>query len=116
MITSIRTLSMDAVQAAKSGHPDTPMAFASLVYTIWNRILRFDPQNPIWSNRGRFVLSNGHASMLLWSILRLAGVQGVNADYENLGPPAVTLDDLLRFRQLGSKAPGHPEYHCVPGV
>jgi transketolase len=115
-INTIRTLSMDAVQAAKSGHPGTPMALAPLVYTIWNRVLRFDPQDPIWPNRDRFVLSNGHASMLLWSILHLTGVQAVNADYETLGQPSVTLDDIRRFRQLGSKAPGHPEYHWVSGV
>ena len=115
-INTIRTLSMDAVQAAKSGHPGTPMALAPLVYTIWNRVLRFDPQDPIWPNRDRFVLSNGHASMLLWSILHLTGVQAVNADYEEIGQPAVTLDDIRRFRQLDSKAPGHPEYHWVSGV
>jgi transketolase len=115
-INTIRTLSMDAVQAAKSGHPGTPMALAPLVYTIWNRVMQFDPQDPIWPNRDRFVLSNGHASMLLWSILHLTGVQAVNADYEKLGQPSVTLDDIRRFRQLGSKAPGHPEYHWVSGV
>jgi transketolase len=115
-INTIRTLSMDAVQAAKSGHPGTPMALAPLVYTIWNRVLCFDPQDPIWPNRDRFVLSNGHASMLLWSILHLTGVQAVNADYEELGQPSVTLDDIRRFRQLDSKAPGHPEYHWVSGV
>ena len=115
-INTIRTLSIDAVQAAKSGHPGTPMALAPLVYTIWNRVLRFDPQDPIWPNRDRFILSNGHASMLLWSILHLTGVQAVNADYEKVGKPAVTLDDIRRFRQLGSKAPGHPEYHWVSGV
>jgi transketolase len=115
-INTIRTLSIDAVQAAKSGHPGTPMALAPLVYTIWNRVMRFDPQDPIWPNRDRFVLSNGHASMLLWSILYLTNVQAVNADYENVGKPAVTLDDIRRFRQLGSKAPGHPEYHWVSGV
>src|ERR1700678_1307403 len=115
-INTIRTLSMDAVQAAKSGHPGTPMALAPLVYTIWNRVLRFDPQDPIWPNRDRFVLSNGHASMLLWSILHLTGVQAVNANYEELGHPSVSLDDIRRFRQLGSKAPGHPEYHWVSGV
>jgi transketolase len=115
-INTIRTLSMDAVQAAKSGHPGTPMALAPLVYTLWNRVLRFDPQDPIWPNRDRFVLSNGHASMLLWSILHLTKVQAVNADYEKLGQPSVTLDDIRRFRQLGSKAPGHPEYHWVSGV
>src|SRR6187200_29995 len=115
-INTIRTLSIDAVQQAKSGHPGTPMALAPLVYTLWNRVMRFDPDDPIWPNRDRFVLSNGHASMLLWSILHLTGVQAVNANYENLGQPSVTLDDIRRFRQLDSKAPGHPEYHWVSGV
>jgi transketolase len=115
-INTIRTLSMDAVQAAKSGHPGTPMALAPLVYTIWNRVMNFDPEDAVWPNRDRFVLSNGHASMLLWSILHLTRVQGVNADYESLGKPSVTLDDIRRFRQLDSKAPGHPEYHWVSGV
>ena len=115
-INTIRTLSIDAVQAANSGHPGTPMALAPLVYTLWNRVLRFDPQDPIWPNRDRFVLSNGHASMLLWSVLHLAGVQAVNADYETVGKPSVTLDDIKHFRQLGSHAPGHPEYHLVSGV
>jgi transketolase len=115
-INTIRTLSIDAVQQARSGHPGTPMALAPLVYTIWNRVLRFDPQDPIWPNRDRFVLSNGHASMLLWSVLYLTGVKAVNADYEILGQPAVTLDDIRRFRQLDSKAPGHPEYHWTSGV
>jgi len=115
-INTIRTLSMDAVQAARSGHPGTPMALAPLVYTIWNRVLRFDPQDPIWPGRDRFVLSNGHASMLLWSALHLSGTRAVNAEYERLGEPSVTLDDIRRFRQLGSHAPGHPEYHWVSGV
>ena len=115
-INTIRTLSMDAVQAAKSGHPGTPMGLAPLVYTIWNRVMNFDPQDPIWPNRDRFVLSNGHASMLLWSILHLTDVQAVNADYEKVGKPSVTLDDIRHFRQLNSKAPGHPEYHWVSGV
>jgi len=115
-VNTIRTLSIDAVQQANSGHPGTPMALAPLVYTIWNRVLRFDPQNPIWPNRDRFVLSNGHASMLLWSALHLTGVQAVNADYETLGKESVSLDDIRRFRQLDSKAPGHPEYHWVAGV
>jgi transketolase len=115
-INTIRTLSIDAVQAANSGHPGTPMALAPLVYTLWNRVLRFDPQDPIWPNRDRFVLSNGHASMLLWSALHLTKTQAVNADYETLGQPSVTLDDIRRFRQLDSKAPGHPEYHWVSGV
>ena len=115
-IDAIRTLSIDAVQAARSGHPGTPMALAPLVYTLWNRVLRFDPQDPIWPNRDRFVLSNGHASMLLWSALHLSGTRAVNADYERLGEPSVTLEDIRRFRQLGSHAPGHPEYHWVSGV
>jgi len=115
-INTIRTLSIDAVQQAKSGHPGTPMALAPLVYTIWNRDLRFDPQDPIWPNRDRFVLSNGHASMLLWSALHLTRTCAVNAEYERLGEPSVTLDDIRRFRQLDSKAPGHPEYHWVSGV
>ena len=115
-INTIRTLSIDAVQAANSGHPGTPMALAPLVYTIWNRVLRFDPQDPIWPGRDRFVLSNGHASMLLWSVLHLSATQAVNADYEQLGKPSVTLDDIRRFRQLDSRAPGHPEYHWVSGV
>jgi transketolase len=115
-INTIRTLSIDAVQQAKSGHPGTPMALAPLVYAIWNRVLRFDPKDPIWPNRDRFVLSNGHASMLLWSVLYLTGTQAVNADYERLGKPSVTLDDIRRFRQLDSKAPGHPEYHWISGV
>jgi len=115
-INTIRTLSIDAVQQAKSGHPGTPMALAPLVYTLWNRVMRFDPIDPIWPNRDRFVLSNGHASMLLWSILHLTGTRAVNAEYERLGSPSVSLDDIRRFRQLDSKAPGHPEYHWVSGV
>ena len=115
-INTIRTLSIDAVQQAKSGHPGTPMALAPLVYTLWNRVMNFDPQDPIWPNRDRFVLSNGHASMLLWSILHLTGVQAVNANYETLGQSSVTLEDIRHFRQLDSKAPGHPEYHWVSGV
>ncbi len=115
-INTIRTLSMDAVQAANSGHPGTPMALAPLVYTLWNRVMHFDPEDPIWPGRDRFVLSNGHASMLLWSVLHLTGTRAVNADYERLGEPSVTLDDIRRFRQWGSKAPGHPEYRLVSGV
>lgn len=115
-INTIRTLSIDAVQAARSGHPGTPMALAPLVYSLWNRVLRFDPEDPIWPNRDRFVLSNGHASMLLWSILHLTGVKAVNASYERLGQASVSLEDIRRFRQFGSKAPGHPEYRWVSGV
>ena len=115
-INTIRTLSIDAVQQAKSGHPGTPMALAPLIYTIWNRVMRFDPEDPIWPNRDRFVLSNGHASMLLWSVLHLTRTKAVNADYERLGHVSVSLDDIRHFRQLDSKAPGHPEYHWVSGV
>jgi transketolase len=115
-INTIRTLSMDAVQQANSGHPGTPMALAPVAYCIWQRFLRFDPQDPIWPNRDRFVLSNGHASMLLYSLLHLTGVKAVDPDYEILGQLSVTLDDIKRFRQLGSKCPGHPEYHLVSGV
>ena len=115
-INTIRTLSIDAVQQAKSGHPGTPMGLAPLVYTIWNRVMWFDPQDPLWPNRDRFVLSNGHASMLLWSVLHLTRTQAVNGEYEKLGHASVTLDDIRRFRQLDSKAPGHPEYHWVSGV
>src|SRR6202050_3514276 len=96
-INTIRTLSIDAVQQAKSGHPGTAMALAPLVYTIWNRVLRFDPQNPIWPNRDRFVLSNGHASMLLWSALHLTGTRAVNAEYERLGKTSVCLSDIRDF-------------------
>ena len=115
-INTIRTLSIDAVQQANSGHPGTPMALAPLVYTIWNSVMRFDPQDPIWPNRDRFVLSNGHASMLLWSVLHLTKTQAVNADYEILGQPSVSLDDIRNFRELDSKAAGHPEYHWTSGV
>src|SRR4029079_16506589 len=115
-INTIRTLSIDAVQQAKSGHPGTPMALAPLVYTIWNRVMRFDPEDPIWPNRDRFVLSNGHASMLLWSVLHLTETQAVNAEYETLGHPSVSLDDIRHFRQLESKGAGHPEHHLGSGV
>src|SRR6266496_205596 len=115
-INTIRTLSMDAVQAANSGHPGTPMALAPLVYCLWQRRLRFDPDNPIWVNRDRFVLSAGHASMLLYSILHLTGVKAVNAKYERLGELSVKLDDIKHFRQLESKCPGHPEYRWTSGV
>jgi len=115
-INTIRTLSIDAVQAANSGHPGTPMALAPLVYTLWNRVMQFDPQDPVWPNRDRFVLSNGHASMLLWSLLHLTRTRTVNSDYERLGQPSVTLDDIRHFRQLDSRAPGHPEYRWVSGV
>lgn len=115
-INTIRTLSMDAVQAANSGHPGTPMALAPVAYTIWQKFLRYDPNDPIWPNRDRFVLSNGHASMLLYSLLHLAQVKAVNPEYEALGQLSVTLDDIKKFRQLDSKCPGHPEYRWTSGV
>ncbi|GAA6614633.1 transketolase [Scytonema sp. NUACC26] len=115
-INTIRTLSMDAVQQANSGHPGTPMAMAPIAYCLWQRFLRFDPEDPIWPNRDRFVLSSGHASMLLYSLLHLTGVKAVNAKYEQLGEASVTLDDIKRFRQLDSKCPGHPEYRWTSGV
>ena len=115
-INTIRTLSMDAVQAANSGHPGTPMAMAPVGYTLWQEHLRFDPQDPIWPNRDRFVLSIGHASMLLYALLHLAGVKTVNPKYESLGQPAVSLDDLKRFRQIDSRCPGHPEFRWTSGV
>src|SRR5262245_13110800 len=99
-INTIRTLSMDAVQHAHSGHPGTPMALAPVAYTLWQQFLRFDPDDPIWGNHDRFVLSVGHASMLLYSLLHLAGVKAVNRKYERLGELSVTLDDIKRFRQL----------------
>jgi transketolase len=115
-INTIRTLAMDAVQQAKSGHPGTPMALAPVIFTLWQGFLRFDPEDPIWPNRDRFVLSNGHASMLLYAMLHLTGVKAVNTKYERLGELSVTLDDIKRFRQLDSKCPGHPEYHLTSGV
>ncbi|HWF96060.1 MAG TPA: transketolase [Xanthobacteraceae bacterium] len=115
-INTIRTLAMDAVQQANSGHPGTPMALAPVVYTLWQDFLRFDPDDPIWLNRDRFVLSNGHASMLLYAMLHLTGVKAVNAEYERLEEASVTLDDIKHFRQLGGKCPGHPEYRLTSGV
>lgn len=115
-VTTIRTLAMDAVQAAGSGHPGTPVALAPVAYTLWQEFLSFDPQAPIWPNRDRFVLSAGHASTLLYSLLHLTGVRSVNPDYETLGEPSVSLDDLRHFRQLDSKTPGHPEYRWTAGV
>jgi transketolase len=115
-INTIRTLSMDAVQAANSGHPGTPMALAPVAYCLWQRFLRFDPEDPIWPNRDRFVLSAGHASMLLYSVLHLCGVKTVNAKYETLGELSVKIEDVRCFRQLDSRAAGHPEYRWTSGV
>ncbi len=115
-INTIRTLSIDAIQKANSGHPGTPMALAPVAYTLWQSFLRFDPADPVWPNRDRFVLSAGHASMLLYSLLHLAGVKAVDPDYEVVGDPAVSLADIESFRQLDSRAPGHPEYRWTSGV
>jgi transketolase len=115
-INTIRTLCMDAVQAAKSGHPGSPMGMAPTAYVLWQRFLRFDPNNPIWGNRDRFVLSAGHASTLLYALLHLTEVKAVNPKYEVLGKLSVPLNELKNFRQLDSKCPGHPEYRWTSGV
>ncbi len=115
-INTIRTLSIDGVQQANSGHPGTPMAMAPVAYCLWQRFLRFDPDDPIWPNRDRFVLSAGHASMLLYSMLHLTGVKAVSKDYETLGSLSVPLEALKQFRQLDSRCPGHPEYRWTSGV
>ncbi len=115
-INTIRTLAMDAVQQANSGHPGTPMAMAPVIYTLWQQFLRFDPDDPIWPNRDRFVLSMGHASTLLYSMLHLSQVKAVDPEYETLGRLSVTLEDVKNFRQLNSKCPGHPEYRWTSGI
>jgi transketolase len=115
-INSIRTLSMDATQKARSGHPGTPMGLAPVAYTLWRDYIRYDPKAPLWPNRDRFVLSPGHASMLLYSILHLVGVQAADADGRALERAAVSLHDLQSFRQLDSLTPGHPEYGHTTGV
>jgi transketolase len=115
-INTIRTLSIDAIQKANSGHPGSPMALAPMAYVLWQKFLRFDPMDPIWPNRDRFVLSVGHASMLLYALLHLTGTRAVDPDYETLGEPSVSLDDIKSFRQLDSHAAGHPEYHLTSGV
>jgi len=113
---TIRTLAMDAVQKANSGHPGTPMGLAPVGYTLWSRFLRYHPQHPDWPNRDRFVLSVGHASMLLYSLLHLAGVVEIDAHGKRSGQPAISLDDIKQFRQADSKTPGHPEYRMTTGV
>ncbi len=115
-VNTMRTLAIDAIQQANSGHPGTPMGMSPTVYCLWQRLLRFDPQDPIWMNRDRFVLSAGHASTLLYTILHLAKVKAVDPDYEILGRPSVTLDDIKSFRQFGSRCAGHPEYRWTSGV
>src|ERR1700730_16114730 len=113
---TIRTLSMDAVQAANSGHPGTPMSMAPLAYCLWQEFLRYDPKDPHWPNRDRFVLSAGHASMLLYSLLHLTGVRQAGKNGEILDTLSVPLDEIKRFRQLDSRCPGHPESHLTTGV
>src|SRR6478736_5179030 len=115
-INTIRMLVVDAVQKANSGHPGTPMDAAPAAYTLWQRVLRYDPADPAWPNRDRFVLSSGHASMLLYSLIHLSGIKAVNPSYEQVGRDAVTLDDIRTFRQAGSRCPGHPEYGWTSGV
>jgi transketolase len=115
-VNTIRTLSMDAVEAAKSGHPGTPMALAPIAYTLWNETLRYDPAQPGWPNRDRFVLSCGHASMLLYSMLHLAGVKQLGPDGQPTDEPAVSLESIRQFRQWGSRCPGHPEFGHTSGV
>jgi len=114
-INTIRTLTMDAVQKANSGHPGTPMAMAPVAYTLWQDFLRYDPADPLWANRDRFVLSAGHASLLLYTLIHLAGVKRLK-DGKVTGEPAVTLDDIRNFRQIDSVTPGHPEYGHTTGV
>jgi transketolase len=115
-INTIRTLAIDAIQKANSGHPGTPMGAAPTAYTLWQRFLRYDPQRPDWLNRDRFVLSSGHASMLLYALIHLSGIKAINPSYEKVGGPSVTIDDIKTFRQAGSRCPGHPEYGWTSGV
>jgi transketolase len=115
-INTIRTLSIDAVEKAQSGHPGTPMSMAPVAYELWQNHLRYDPADPVWPNRDRFVLSAGHASMLIYSVLHLAGVRRVDADYNVLDEPAVSLHEIEEFRQLHSRTPGHPEYRWTSGI
>jgi transketolase len=115
-VNTIRTLAMDAVQKANSGHPGTPMALAPVIYTLWQEVLHYDPADPNWPNRDRFVLSAGHASMLLYATLHLAGVQQLDANGKPTGELAVTLDQITKFRQLHSRTPGHPESFMTSGV
>jgi transketolase len=115
-INTIRTLAIDAVQQANSGHPGAPMGLAPVAYCLWQNFLRYDPADPTWMNRDRFVLSNGHASMLLYALLHLAEVREVDEHNQILKELAVPIEEIKRFRQLGSKTPGHPESHITAGV
>jgi transketolase len=115
-INTIRCLAIDAIQKANSGHPGTPIDAAPTAYTLWQNFLRYDPEDPQWLNRDRFVLSGGHASMLLYALIHLAGIKAANPTYEDVGRAAITLDDIKTFRQGGSRCPGHPEYGWTSGV
>jgi len=115
-INTIRTLAIDAVQQANSGHPGAPMGLAPVAYSLWQRFLRYDPADPLWPNRDRFVLSNGHASMLLYAMLHLTGVRDVSPDGKVLDKPSLPMEEIKRFRQLDSRTPGHPESHITAGV
>jgi len=115
-INTIRTLAIDAVQQANSGHPGAPMGLAPVVYSLWQRFLRYDPADPTWPNRDRFVLSAGHASMLLYATLHLTGVRAVNTQGRVTNDPAVSMEEIKRFRQIDSRTPGHPESHLTTGV
>ena len=115
-INTIRTLAMDAVQAANSGHPGAPMGLAPVAYQLWTQHLRYDPAAPLWPNRDRYILSCGHASMLLYAMIHLSGVRRVGRDHQVTGEPALSLDELKNFRQWASRTPGHPEYGHATGV
>src|ERR1700692_582021 len=115
-VNTIRTLAIDGVQQANSGHPGAPMGLAPVAYSLWQRFLRYDPADPLWPNRDRFVLSNGHASMLLYAMLHLTGVRDVSPDGKVLDKPSLPMEEIKRFRQLDSRTPGHPESHITPGV
>src|SRR5215831_9903481 len=115
-VNTIRTLAIDAIQKSKSGHPGTVLGAAPTAYTLWQRFLRYDPADPGWLNRDRYVQSSGHASMLLYALIHLAGIKAANPSYEQVGSEAVTLDDIKTFRQEGSRCPGHPEYGWTSGV
>src|SRR5271163_379313 len=115
-INTIRTLAIDAVQKANSGHPGAPMGLAPVTYSLWQQFLRFDPNDPTWPDRDRFVLSNGHASMMLYAMLYLSGVRNVNSAGQPTSELAISLDEIKRFRQIGSRTPGHPEYGIAAGI
>src|SRR4051812_41224068 len=115
-INTIRTLAMDAVQKANSGHPGTPMALAPVAYQLWTKHLRYDPAHPLWPNRDRYVLSCGHASMLLYSLIHLSGIREVTPDGKVLDEPSLPIEEIKNFRQWGSRTPGHPEIKHTSGV